>query len=98
MLPVVYLFRISDRLARLIPSVELAGLTYIAAADTGVPDVDDHIVRILQLGDRAIFEFDLVDALQDKGKVLLFRFVHVSLLELVMLFCLGKWRWLAGQS
>jgi hypothetical protein len=39
------------------------GNTYIAAANTGVADVDDDIVGVLELGDGAVFEFDLVDAL-----------------------------------
>lgn len=44
--------------------------TYIAATDTGVLDIDEHIVRVLQLRNGTVFEFDLVDAFQDKGKVL----------------------------
>lgn len=39
------------------------GYTYIAAANTGVADVDDDIVGVLELGDGAVFELDLVNAL-----------------------------------
>lgn len=55
--------------------------TYIAAANTGVADVDDDIVGVLELGDRAVFEFDLVNALEDEGEVL---WVQLSL---VRVFC-----------
>lgn len=47
-----------------------AGATYITAADSGILDINDHVVIALQLRDGAVFEFDLVDALQDEGKVL----------------------------
>lgn len=44
--------------------------TYVAAADASVLHVDNDIVRIHKLGNRTIFKFDLLDTLQDKGKVL----------------------------
>jgi hypothetical protein len=48
----------------------LSWATYITAADSGVLDIDDHIVRVFQLGNWAILELDPEDALQDKGEVL----------------------------
>lgn len=46
-------------------------VTYITAADSGVFDVDQDIVGVFQGGNWAVFEFDLVNALQDKGQILL---------------------------
>lgn len=54
--------------------------TYIATANTGVADVDDDIVGVLELGDRAVFEFDLVNALEDEGEVL---WVQLSLVRVI---------------
>lgn len=56
-------------------SVSVHSATYITATDPGVLDVDEHIVRVLQLGNRSIFILDLVDAFQDEGEVLM---GHVS--------------------
>lgn len=44
--------------------------TYITAADSGVFDVDEDIVGVAQSGNGAVFEFDLVNALEDKGQIL----------------------------
>ena len=44
--------------------------TYIATTDTGIFDINQHIVRALKLWDGTVFEFDLVNSLQDKGEVL----------------------------
>jgi hypothetical protein len=46
-------------------------VTYITAANSGIFDVDEDIVGVLQGGDWAVFKFDLVNALQDKGQILL---------------------------
>lgn len=45
-------------------------MTYITTANTGVADVDDDIVGVLELGKGAIFEFDLVNSFKDEGEVL----------------------------
>lgn len=44
--------------------------TYITAADSGVFDVDEDIVGVAQGRNGAVFEFDLVNALEDKGQIL----------------------------
>jgi hypothetical protein len=44
--------------------------TYVAAADTGVADVDEDIVGVLEGRDGAVFEFDFVNAFEDEGEVL----------------------------
>jgi hypothetical protein len=41
-------------------------IPYITTADTGVLDIDDDIVGVLQLGHWAVFKFDLVNALEDE--------------------------------
>jgi hypothetical protein len=43
---------------------------YIAATDTGPSDPDENIVRVFDLGDRAVFELDLFDFFEDEGEVL----------------------------
>lgn len=68
MFPVVYLSQAFRSASLWSPALGRA--TYITAADSRVLDINDHVVIVLQLGNRAIFELDLVDALQDKGKVL----------------------------
>jgi hypothetical protein len=44
--------------------------TYITPADSGVFDVDQDIVGVLEGGNGAVFEFDLVNTLEDEGEVL----------------------------
>jgi hypothetical protein len=39
---------------------------HIRSADTGVLDIDDDIVRVSELGDRAILELDVVGLLKNK--------------------------------
>lgn len=46
--------------------------TYITAADSGVFDVDKDIVGVAQGRNGAVLEFDLVNALEDKGQILFF--------------------------
>lgn len=44
--------------------------TYIAAANTGEFDVDDHIVGVFEFGYWTVFILDLVNALEDEREVL----------------------------
>ena len=45
-------------------------VSYIATTDTGVFDLDENIVRVLDLRDRSVFESNSVDAIKDEGEVL----------------------------
>lgn len=40
--------------------------THIAAADTGISNIQKNIMGVLELGDRTIFKLDLTDALENK--------------------------------
>ena len=53
-------------------------VVHVAAADSGELDVDDHIVRVGDGGDGAVFEGDGVGLLEHEGEVLLGRGGSVS--------------------
>jgi hypothetical protein len=43
---------------------------HVGAADARVVDGDEHIVRVLQLGDGALLEADVVGLVEDEREVL----------------------------
>jgi hypothetical protein len=45
-------------------------VVHIAAADSGVFDIDEDVVGGLQAGDRSVFEFDAVCFFEHEGEVL----------------------------
>jgi hypothetical protein len=53
-----------------VPDGAVLPVVHIAAADAGVFDVDEDVVRGLEGGDGAVFEFDGVGAFEDEGEVL----------------------------
>jgi hypothetical protein len=68
MLPVVDLFRPSA-----ISGYEFEnrkGVPYITATNTGILHVNQHVMRILQLRNGSVFEFDFANPLENEGKVL----------------------------
>lgn len=67
--------------------------TYITPADSGVFDVDQDIVGVLEGWNGAVFEFDLVNALKDEGEVLSLLLARgVSAVQLVIVVVAGR-RW-----
>lgn len=45
-------------------------ISYIATTDASVFDLNENIVRVLDLWDRSVFEPDSMDALKDEGEIL----------------------------
>lgn len=45
-------------------------VTYITATNASVFDIHEHIVRALELRNRSVLEFDLMNAFKDEREVL----------------------------
>lgn len=50
-------------------------VTYIAATDPGIFDVDEHIMRVFEFRNWPVFKTDLVNTFQNEGEILVY---HVS--------------------
>lgn len=55
---------------RLVLSLLLGWMTYIATADACLANMDHHIVRVLDSRFLSILKGDVLDGSQDKGRVL----------------------------